>query len=123
MKRALSFLRDAQFWVALAVYAGFALVSTPPSIMEGGNDKTLHFLGNLALYASACLRPRPLCRPLLSWGLLLAFSSGVELAQALVPERFPDWRDLLANAGGLTLGLAGALMLQKKGFPRKKPTG
>lgn len=116
MKRGLSLLRDAQFWLMLAAYAGIALTSQPPSIMEGGSDKALHFLANLALYASACLRPRPVRRPLLTWCLLFAFTVSVELAQTLVPERFPDWRDVLANAGGLTLGLAVALLMRRRGF-------
>jgi len=66
-----------------------------------GNDKTHHFIAYAALMFPVALR-----RPRLWLGIgavLLLWSGGIELLQPYV-NRYGEWLDLAANAGGLMIG-------------------
>ncbi|WP_021018997.1 hypothetical protein [Vibrio gazogenes] len=74
-------------------------LATLPSVP--GTDKTHHLIGYAALMFPVALRqPR-------QWGwigfALLAYSGGIELVQPYV-NRYGEWLDLAANAGGLLCG-------------------
>ncbi len=66
-----------------------------------GNDKTSHFIA----YA-ACVLPVSFARPKTLYLILLAvlvWSGLMELIQPYV-NRYADWLDLAANAGGIVIG-------------------
>ena len=123
MKRSLHLLRNAQVWLLLSVYTWLGLSSHPPSVFDTSHDLSLHFIANLALFFSASLGWRHKPGHLLTWLFLFAFTLSVEIAQLLVPERYLDWRDVLANAGGLTTGMAAVLILKRHGFFRGLNSG
>ncbi|TCP39610.1 hypothetical protein [Rhodovulum marinum] len=86
-----------------------------PEIVPGA-DKLAHVLAFAALVIPAgCATPR-----MLRWQvpLLLAFGSGLELAQSL-SGRTPSWSDVAANALGLALGVAVGLLLSHMAWRRR----
>lgn len=96
-----------------AVLAGLILSPSVhvPQIVPGA-DKLAHVAAFAALVLPAALAtPR-----MLRWQvpLLLAFGSGLELAQSLC-GRSSSWGDAAANAVGLALGVAVGLLLSRAG--------
>ncbi len=68
-----------------------------------GTDKTHHFIAYAALMLPTALR-----RPRYGWVIALgfiAYSGLIELVQPLV-NRWGEWLDLFANAGGVAIGAA-----------------
>jgi len=67
-----------------------------------GTDKTHHFIAYALLMIPAALR-RP--NNWILYGLFFAaFSGAIELVQPFV-NRYGEWMDMLANAGGLICGI------------------
>ncbi len=70
----------------------------------------------LAFAATWAIWPRPRL-----WGwlvlALLAYGVGIELAQSLLPPRSADWRDVLADALGIAVGLLAALPIALRRSP------
>ncbi len=112
-------IRYSQFPLAIVIYIFFALVPNPQAYVKVTySDLALHALGNFLLITSAWLCALDRLRPLW-WALMVAlpFSFVVEVSQALTTTRTPDYRDLVANFGGLLAGFsvcAGIQMLIKK---------
>ncbi|MDW6093229.1 VanZ family protein [Vibrio rhizosphaerae] len=95
-----------QYWLnimllILAVITVLSLwpLATLPNVP--GTDKTHHFIAYAALMFPVALRQPA------RWGwigvALLAYSGGIELIQPYV-NRYGEWLDLAANAGGLFCG-------------------
>lgn len=109
-----SSLRYPRVWLvvgwamlALAVLGSLLPVQNIPDV--GTSDKVQHFAAYamLALWFAG-IYPRSRY-PLIAAGLLL-FGIGIELAQALMGlGRQGDLLDVLANAGGIAMGLLAAL--------------
>jgi peptidoglycan/LPS O-acetylase OafA/YrhL len=116
-------------WVVVAGYAlGILVLGTLPQ--NGGlptvNDKMLHFsvfggLGGLALFAFIPLNevsswPQALNRA--TWRAML-FSAGVgvllEVLQAYTPGRYADFRDWVADCGGILPAVLLARAVAAKG--------
>lgn len=91
--------------VAITVLSLWPL-ATLPSVP--GTDKTHHLIGYAVLMFPVALR-QPRC-----WGwigvALLVYSGGIELVQPYV-NRYGEWLDLAANAGGLFCGWLLAMVL------------
>jgi VanZ family protein len=99
--------------IALAVYWATMFVGTHtpklPGVVSKPNDKLLHFVAYFGLGILLCY----VSKPAKSWrrfgGILvlgLLYGAFDELTQSLVPNRYPDWRDLIADAMGLTTAVA-----------------
>jgi len=93
------------YWVLLTV---LLLVPDPLAMLgirrlPGNGGVGVHFtaFAGLALLVAASRLPRR------RWilGLLLTYAVGVEAAQALVPSRTVEFRDLLENLAGLASGI------------------
>ncbi len=97
-------LRTAQFIIALAVFTLFALMPSRYVHEIPSSAPTLHFLGNLLIFASAWVAWRHRCRLLLLLIILIPYSILIELAQWLTPSRQVDPMDLIANFCGLFVG-------------------
>lgn len=76
----------------------------------------IEFLGNILMFVplgvfTALLIPRRAWWSLLLLGTM--FSGFIEASQALfLPDRFPEWRDLLSNTLGFLLGGAASVSLR-----------
>lgn len=111
--------RWAPFAAWALVLAGVSLYPRiPPLYPPGfGIDKVVHLWAWVPLgYTAACALPGR--RPM-AW--LLAFGYGVlmELAQALVPGRSPEWYDGAADAAGAALGVFFAHLREVRHVRRK----
>ncbi|WP_345799964.1 VanZ family protein [Microbacterium sp. AZCO] len=80
---------------------------------------TIEFLANVAMFVPLGLLTALLLRR--RWPLLVigtAASAFIELWQALfLPERYPDWRDLVSNTIGFLLGAAMAVVVERVRHP------
>lgn len=96
-----------KYWLAitllvLAVITTLSLLPVPSLPPVPGTDKTHHFIAYAALTFSVALaRPK-------NW-LLIAFffvvwSGAIEILQPYV-NRYGEWLDLAANAGGVVCGI------------------
>lgn len=97
----------------LLVISYLALSSAPPPTLDSGWDKLNHLLafgalGFCAFIGSSAARSRWLWGPaaLLGYGVL------IELLQSQLPPRSADWRDVVADALGITAGLVLAALAQ-----------
>ena len=111
MKRLLKIVK--KFWVVftLAILAAIALLSLwpldelPP---VPGTDKTHHIIAYAILVLPTALR-KPNKWPAYVF-FFVAFGGAIELIQPFV-NRYGEWLDLLANTGGVILGLLIAALL------------
>jgi VanZ family protein len=105
------FLCLLQFYCLLALYTYLGLTPNPETSIPVFNDLLMHFAGYIVAGASISF-----ARPLLPlWQralLLIAFSFTIEIAQHFNPPRTFSWSDMLANSGGIILGLAIVWVLQ-----------
>ncbi|MEN9543584.1 MAG: hypothetical protein RLZZ598_417 [Pseudomonadota bacterium] len=92
------------FALAVLVVLVFALKpASTESLLFEDFDKLQHIAAFIVLTALGLLAGlRPIWALALS---LLALSVGIELAQALTPDRTPDVRDVAADAIGIATGL------------------
>ena len=103
------------FWLALLGVLVLSLVPAGTSLPTTGWDKTNHLLGFavLSLLARCAYARLGVVGTLV--GLLL-FGVLIELLQAMTPDRFSEWGDLVANGVGIVVGLvlfqAGRLLVQ-----------
>ena len=102
----MTILRISQFWIFFCFCTWLSLSPAPPDVLLSYSDKLLHAVGYCALFLSARLAyPAPpfLARTLIG---LFGYSILIEILQHFIPHRGFSWFDILANAGGLLLGLA-----------------
>jgi len=74
-----------------------------------GSDKTHHFISYAALMLPTALK-KPKNWLFIALGFLL-FSGAIELIQPYV-NRYGEWLDMLANAGGILCGIIAAKLLK-----------
>jgi len=99
----------------LVVITIASLIPLPELPKVPGSDKTHHFLAYGALIFPVALRS-PKYWPWLAV-FFLAWSGAIELIQPFV-NRYGEWLDLLANAGGLAIGLTLGLLIKRIYFAR-----
>jgi hypothetical protein len=111
MNRFLLFIKINWIAITAATIVAITVLSLLPPVAlpeAPGNDKVQHCIAYAFLIMPAALRkPRRwqvLCL------LFVAYSGIIELVQPFV-NRTCDWRDLLANAFGVTFGLIAAGLL------------
>lgn len=92
------------FWIMLAVATHQTLSPVPAEVFQLGPDTFLHLLCWSSLAVALYLAFRKTGRYRLLLMLLFLYSVSLEFAQTLVPGRFFDTRDLLANAIGCIVG-------------------
>ena len=90
--------------VLFAVVSYLALVSIPPPQADFGWDKVNHIAAFAALAAVATPAFPGRRGAIVAW--LLVYGVLIEVAQAFIPLRTGDWRDLVGDAVGIALGLA-----------------
>ncbi len=93
-----------QFLILLGIYTWLGLASAPQETVGDYNDKLMHFVGYLvAGFSISMAWPKSLWwrRAL----FLLAYSTAIECVQYFLPTRSFSLFDMVANTGGLTLGL------------------
>lgn len=103
----------------LLVISYLALSPAPPPTLDSGLDKLNHLLAFAALGFCACFGASTTWTRWL-WGPLglLGYGVLIELLQSQLPPRSADWRDVLADALGIAVGLALAALLQ--GLARRR---
>jgi VanZ family protein len=65
-------------------------------------------------------RPVETRRLVLAFALCVLYGTIDELYQSLTPDRFSDWRDVVADAAGAGIGLT-LLRLAQRLLPRRDP--
>ncbi len=111
-------------WILLLVYWPALFVLThlphPPVSHIYGSDKIAHFTAYLLLTVLFWLARKGKDRPHLRSRtvyyvllLLLCYGAVDELSQQLVPNRFADWVDWLADTAGVVMGLFIVMVLRK----------
>lgn len=92
-------------WMMAGLIIYLSLLPIPPTgPAVPGIDKLIHFGAYLALtlWFAQLYSGRPVF--LFFVAGFLAMGATLELLQGLIPERYPEWLDLLANGGGVFLG-------------------
>ena len=101
----------------LAAWFAFTPDGAPEANFEGG-DKLNHLLAFGSMAVAGLLSMRAGWRRALAAAAgLLAYGGFIELVQSQLPTRTASWADLLADAVGITLGLAAAAALRRIGSP------
>jgi VanZ family protein len=101
-----------QFFLLLALYTFLGLTRSTSEMIPAYNDLAMHFCGYLAAGVSISL----------AWPgnaywqralFLFAYSIAIEIGQHFLPPRTFSVLDIVANAGGIILGLYIFFLLQK----------
>ncbi|MGB7348199.1 MAG: VanZ family protein [Pirellulaceae bacterium] len=95
----------AAYW--LAIFTGTHLPD-PPDIGQNVNDKVKHFGAYFGLTILLCLAVTFRClKRRVIWVALIVATYGAldELTQQLVPGRYADVNDFIADLGGMTKGI------------------
>jgi VanZ family protein len=106
------FLCILQFYCLLALYTYLGVTPHPEASVPVFNDLLMHFAGYIVAGISISFA-RPLWPVWQRALFLVAFSFAIEIAQHFNPPRTFSWSDMLANSGGVILGLAIVWVLQK----------
>jgi VanZ family protein len=113
------FLCVMQFYLLLVIYTYLGLTPHPENSIPVFNDLLMHFAGySVAGISISFARP--------TWSiwrraaLLIAYSIAIEIAQHFNPPRTFSGLDILANAGGVFLGLFTIILLEKYASPFAK---
>lgn len=112
MRKTLAFINSHWLAVTLFILAAITALSLWPQEQlpsVPGTDKTHHLIAYAALMFPAAWRKPP--RWLLIGIVFIAYSGVIELLQLYV-NRYGEWLDLAANAGGVILGLILAELLR-----------
>ncbi len=101
-----------QFYCLLLIYTYLGLTPHPENTVPMFNDLLMHFAGyTVAAISISFARPAwPLWQRA---ALLIAYSIAIEIAQHFNPPRTFSNMDILANAGGVILGLLIVSLLEK----------
>lgn len=97
------YIRLGQFILALAIFAGAALMPGE-YVPHVSTDKTMHFVGNMLLMLSACVALMGRMKLGVLLLMLIPYSLLVEAGQWLAPGRQVDLKDVVANMLGLGAG-------------------
>jgi len=102
----------AQFYLLIALYTYLGLTPSPEKTLPVFNDWLMHFTGYaVAAFSISFARPYwPLWQRAV---FLLAYSIAIEIAQHFNPPRTFSLMDIVANLGGILLGLALLYLLQR----------
>jgi VanZ family protein len=101
-----------QFYCLLALYTYLGLTPHPEASVPVFNDLLMHFVGYIAAGVSISFA-RPLWPLWQRAAFLIAFSFAIEIGQHFNPPRTFSLTDMLANSGGVILGLTMVFVLQK----------
>ena len=101
-----------QFYCLLALYTYLGLTPHPETSVPVFNDLLMHFAGYIVAGISISFA-RPLWPGWQRAAFLIAFSFAIEIGQHFNPPRTFSWSDMLANSGGVILGLVIVWVLQK----------
>ena len=103
-----------KYWLAITLF--FLAIITTASLWPAeylppvpGNDKTHHFISYATLMLPTALR-KPKYWLAIAFAFLF-FSAAIELIQPYV-NRYGEWLDLLANAGGILCGIITAQLIK-----------
>lgn len=114
---AISLVTDPSLWraiwgVLIAVVGYLALMPEPPPSVDLGWDKLNHSSAFAALAFAACFGfPHPVRRQCAGLAGTLAYGGLIEIVQLYIPGRTGEWADLLADALGIGVGAALALLI------------
>lgn len=107
--------RWAWLWVVLLAVVGVAALTpgdAAPTL--SASDKFDHLLAFGVLAGTGALSGRPHWRSALMVAVsMLLYGAFIELAQTLVPGRYGDLNDWLADTGGVALGLVLVHLLRR----------
>lgn len=102
----------AQFYCVLAIYTYLGLTPHPENSVPVFNDLLMHFAGySVAAISISFARP--------TWPMwqraafLIVYSIAIEIGQYFNPPRTFSGMDILANGGGILLGLMIVVLLEK----------
>jgi VanZ family protein len=101
-----------QFFVLLVIYSYLGLTSHPEGTLPVYNDLVMHFTG-YAIAAFSISFAYPLWSLQRRASLLIVYSIAIEIGQHFNPPRTFSGMDILANIGGVILGLCVLLLLDK----------
>jgi len=94
-----------QLLFLIVIYTFLSLTSSPGEHVPLYNDKLMHFSGYFVAGFSITFA-FPGMPWWQRWLWLVAYSSGIEVAQHFMPPRTFSWLDILANVSGAASGLA-----------------
>ena len=102
----------AQFYSLLAIYTYLGLTPHPENSIPVFNDLLMHFTGYcVAAFSISFARPTwPIWQRI---AFLIVYSIAIEIAQYFNPPRTFSGMDILANSGGILLGLMVVTLLEK----------
>ena len=113
------FLCVMQFYGLLAIYTYLVLTPHPENSVPVFNDLLMHFAGySVAAMSISFARP--------TWPLwqraafLVVYSVAIEIGQYFNPPRTFSGMDIVANGGGVLLGLIVVILLEKTISPFAK---
>ena len=113
------FLCVMQFYGLLAIYTYLGLTPHPENSVPVFNDLLMHFAGySVAAMSISFARP--------TWPLwqraafLVVYSVAIEIGQYFNPPRTFSGMDIVANGGGILLGLIVVILLEKTISPFAK---
>ncbi|MBX2858989.1 MAG: VanZ family protein [Cellvibrionaceae bacterium] len=109
----MSKIRQAQFVLAVVIFAVLVLIPNPSALGLSQNDFFLHFIGNMLLILSAWVACIGRYGPIVPLIFAIPYSVALELSQFLTASRTPQLIDVLANVAGLLTGFIIALVIQK----------
>lgn len=108
-----------QFYCLLAIYTYLGLTPHPENSVPVFNDLLMHFMGyGVAAISISFARP--------TWpvwqraAFLIVYSVAIEIGQYFNPPRSFSGMDIIANSGGVLLGLMMIMLLEKTLSPFAK---
>ena len=108
-----------QFYCLLAIYTYLGLTPHPENSVPVFNDLLMHFMGyGVAAISISFARP--------TWpvwqraAFLIVYSVAIEIGQYFHPPRSFSGMDIIANGGGVLLGLMMIMLLEKTLSPFAK---
>jgi VanZ family protein len=110
-----------QFAAAITIFTYFATATL--HIPAGNTDSFLHFTGNFLLFLSARLAFLKFKGHWFVLAFALIYGTAMEAFQHILPSRYFDPQDLVANWLGVFAGLALALLIElifKRIFSEKR---
>ncbi len=108
-----------QFYILLTIYTYLGLTPHPENSVPVFNDLLMHFTGYCVAAISISFA-RPTWPIWQRAAFLIAYSIAIEIGQHFNPPRTFSGMDILANSGGVFLGLFILVLLEKTFTPFAK---